>query len=352
MTMGRIYAGDVLWKGQWQLWRPFWAENSIYMLTGALVVFLGPALPAVTSVFALLSFWGDYFFYRAAALVVSEADRGLVALLMFLFPSLVFWPACIGKDAVMTLFLGMAVWGFALLNQRLTAKAICLFGGGLLGVAVVRPHVAAMLSIASILPFVLGRSRRGVPSLARIILAPALVACALYMAARAQDFLEVENLAQARGVVQQVGKNNNLGGSAFGGRASLAARAAAAPVLFFRPFPWEARSATSVIASAEGLLLLWLAWRRRRILMMAVRRWRSNPFSAFLLLFVIEFCLIYSAAITNFGLLARQRVMALPMVLILLMRLPAGDSPARAQIIVQQRSGIGMQRRLVTMGSI
>jgi hypothetical protein len=131
----------------------------------------------------------------------------------------------------------------------------------------------------------------------------------------------MENFSQAGRVMLRVGVDNNLGGSAFQGKASLVSRALAAPVLFFRPFPWEAQSATSIIAAGEGLLLLWLVVRRRQ-LMRTLRRWRSNPFAAFMILFVIEFCLIYSAAVTNFGLLARQRVMALPMVLMLLCMAP------------------------------
>jgi hypothetical protein len=168
--------------------------------------------------------------------------------------------------------------------------------------------------------------------LSRMVLAPALIVAALYMAWRAQDFLKMENVSQASVVIRRVGIDNNSGGSAFQGEASLVSRALAAPVLFFRPFPWEARSAASVIAAGEGLLLLCLVLSRRRELVATFRRWRSNPFAAFLILFVIEFCLIYSAAVTNFGLLARQRVMALPMVLMLL-----GMGPQRSESMVGTR---------------
>lgn len=319
---GLMYAGDVHWNGRWPLLLPIWSENSIYMLTGALVVALGVALPAISFIFAMVSFWAQYLFYRALIIAWPEADRPSTAVLLFLFPSLLFWPACIGKDAVIAFFLALAVFGFALMNHRITPRAVALFVLGLAGTTIVRPHVAAMVSIAAVLPFLLGKSRHGLMGLGRIVFAPLLIMAALYMAWRAQDFLKMESVTQAGVVIRRVGTDNNSGGSAFEGTASITSRALAAPVLFFRPFPWEARSAASIIATGEGLLLMWLVMRCRRQLAATMRRWRSNPFGAFLLLFVIEFCLIYSAAVTNFGLLARQRVMALPMVLMLLCMAP------------------------------
>lgn len=38
----------------------------------------------------------------------------------------------------------------------------------------------------------------------------------------------------------------------------------------------------------------------------------------FILVYIIESCLVFSVAISNFGLLARQRVMVMPMFVILL----------------------------------
>ena len=81
---------------------------------------------------------------------------------------------------------------------------------------------------------------------------------------------------------------------------------------------WEARNPQSAMASLEGLFLVGLGWRRRKQLLSVVKNWRENPFVFFLLLFVAEFSIIFSAAITNFGLLARQRVMATPFLIMLL----------------------------------
>src|SRR5207249_9781750 len=77
-------------------------------------------------------------------------------------------------------------------------------------------------------------------------------------------------------------------------------------------------SLQAVIAAGEGLLLAFLVWKRRRELMLALRASRETAVILAAILFVAQFSIIFSAAITNFGLLARQRVMAMPFLVLLL----------------------------------
>jgi hypothetical protein len=58
---------------------------------------------------------------------------------------------------------------------------------------------------------------------------------------------------------------------------------------------------------------------------------RSNPFLLFLVLYALEFTLIFAAATSNFGLLNRQRVMLLPFALMLFL---GGQGVPRKQIHV------------------
>ena len=99
-SQGQIYAYDVNSIGRWQLLQPFWSNNFINMLSGALQVFLGSSIQALTVLFAMASFWGDYLFYRAFCETSPNGDHRLAAAFFFLLPSIIFWPACIGKDAV------------------------------------------------------------------------------------------------------------------------------------------------------------------------------------------------------------------------------------------------------------
>jgi hypothetical protein len=120
--------------------------------------------------------------------------------------------------------------------------------------------------------------------------------------------------------MQVARSNTELGGSTYGG--SLAARLALAPFLLIRPFPFEVRNLQAAVASLEGLGLLVLFVRRRKVVYRILSRLRSNPFAMFLVLYTVEFTIIFAAATTNFGLLNRQRVMLLPFTLMLFL----GDS--------------------------
>ncbi|PYX82490.1 MAG: hypothetical protein DMG66_00750 [Acidobacteria bacterium] len=316
---GSVYAYDVNSVAGWQLLHPFWSNNFIYMLAGAAQVFLGSSLQAVTILFAVASFWGEYLFYRAFCTAAPNGDHRLAAAGFFLLPSIVFWPACIGKDAVVLLFLGGATRAFAIVSHRLAPLSVAaLFLAGA-GVMLVRPHIALMLAISLLLPLLVSRNRRGLLGiLSRFVAAPLLLLGTLYLASAAQKFLEVENVAQGTSLVRRVGASNYLGGSAFQGHASLGSRVLAAPVLFFRPFPWEIHSAQALIAASEGLLLAFLVWKRRRELLLALRASRETAVILAAILFVAQFSIIFSAAITNFGLLARERVMAMPFLVLLL----------------------------------
>jgi len=315
---GQVIANDLVRYGHWTTLHPIWSNNFIAMLTGLLFSVITVSLPAGVVVFAFAAFWGQYLFYRAFLTAFPEGDRKLAALLLFFLPSIVFWTATIGKDATILLFLGVTACGFAGLSRRLTSRAFVLFLAGLTGVMLVRPHVAVMVGLASLGALLLGQNRQGVPGVLGKLLGVLLLAGGtLLLARQAQAFLQMEQISQAPQVLERVASNNYMGGSAFGGGLSLAYRLVNVPFLFFRPWPWEVHSLQAVIAAAEGLLLLAIFVRRRRDFYAAVREWRSKPFVLFVVLFAFQFSVVMSLAITNFGLLTRERVMLMPFAMML-----------------------------------
>ena len=113
------------------------------------------------------------------------------------------------------------------------------------------------------------------------------------------------------------------GGSSFGA-APFVQRLLVAPLLLIRPLPWEAHNLTTFIAAAEGLAFLAALVAFRKNLFANFRRVRRNPLLLFVLLFVIEFLLVFSS-IGNFGILARQRAMVFPL-LFLFFSTPAEEA--------------------------
>ena len=96
-------------------------------------------------VFAWLGFLGCYFFYRAFTIALPDADRLRYALLIMLWPTMVFWPSSIGKDCWLLFTLGIASLGAAKVFARRPGGYTLLLVGLLLG-SFVRPHVSLMLA--------------------------------------------------------------------------------------------------------------------------------------------------------------------------------------------------------------
>ncbi|MDQ1534319.1 MAG: hypothetical protein QOF28_2080, partial [Actinomycetota bacterium] len=134
--------------------------NFIRWFTGVVYYVFGSSLLAGTFVFALLALIGSYFWYRATVEAVPMLDRRLYLGFVLFAPSIVFWPALVGKEALMQLALGTFALGMAfMLRQRLfPGLAIGVAGGWLMWV--VRPHLLAIVAIAAGAAYLAGRVRR------------------------------------------------------------------------------------------------------------------------------------------------------------------------------------------------
>jgi hypothetical protein len=293
---------------------PYWGTSFITMLAGALIYFV-PSDAAVAGTFALISYWGQYFVYRAFRIALPEGDPYEMALLAFLLPSLSFWSATVGKEAVILLGIGLCAYGYARASARANPVGYLIAGIGLAIVGLVRPHVAAMLVLAIACSVSFSSSKRGIAGmLNKFIGIPLIFAVTIYSFGQAQAFFGVTGLSSGVTTVEHVQADTLAGGSRFSG--SLTLRILLAPFLLFRPFPWEINSAVAALASLECLALGVLFWRRRRNLWYAVQNWR-DPFIIFIVAFSLQFAVSFSAAISNFGILTRERVMLLPIAVML-----------------------------------
>jgi hypothetical protein len=325
-TMGLFLANEFSGLG-WAAFRPpWWSTNLIFNICGIITLVTGNAMPTLFVIFALAALWGGYFFYRAFCIAFPEWNRGQYGLLIVLLPSILYWSSAIGKDAMEQLFIGISAYGFARSARRLDVGAIIISVIGVTGAAAFRPHVGAMLAISMLLSFTLAKGKGGwMTVLGRILLVPVLVGCTYFMLKQAQSFVGAES-ADLKSGAQVLEKRNigtQVGGSPFDQGESLTRRIAQGPFLLFRPFPWEVHSFLSAVAAVEGLALWFVAWRKRRELWALRRKWR-DPYIGFILAFALQFSIIFAAAISNFGILVRQRIMLAPIVLMLFCaKLPA-----------------------------
>ena len=225
---------------------PYTSTNLMINLCGIIMLVTGNALPTLSVIFAFAALWGGYFFYRAFCIVFPDGNRGLYGLLVVLLPSILFWSSAIGKDALAQLFIGISAYGFAKVVTQLKSSAILIAIIGLAGTAIVRPHVGALLAVSMLVPFAMGRMKGGWMSVsAKILLVPLLAAGTLYMVKQAEEFVGMRSadFATVRETFDRESRNNRYGGSSVTAGESLSTRLAGAPLLIFRPFPWEANSA-------------------------------------------------------------------------------------------------------------
>lgn len=87
--------------------------------------------------------------------------------------------------------------------------------------------------------------------------------------------------------------------------------------VFFRPFPWEVSNAQNLLAGLEGLALiagLVASFQRLRSIPKLIFR---RPIAIFAIAYIAMFTVAF-ANIGNFGILARQRTQALPLIVLLM----------------------------------
>ncbi len=302
----------------------------VQVVTGVVLTITGSSLLGAFFIFAWLGYWGIYFFYRAFRTACPEGDSVRYAWLVLFLPSLVFWPAGIGKEAWMLLTLGLSAYGVArVLNHR--AGGYPLLGLGLSGMTMVRPHISVLLCCALVASYLTGPSHRSRVGLAaRLGGMVMLAALSVVVVTQAERFFGVEDqdlTEQVDAVLTLTHQRSTRGGSEFEAipvRSPLQLPGAIATVLL-RPFPFEAHNTRALIASLEGVALVALAVISLPRLRGVPSHLRRNPYVTFAVVYSLLFVVAFSN-IGNLGLLARQRIQAFPILLVLI-ALPRGPQP-------------------------
>ena len=298
-----------------------WGTRFIELFTGAVYSVTGPSILAGYLVFAFIAFLGSYYFYRAFRIAFPDGNKWLYIALIFFFPSILYWPNGIGKDALIFFFLGLFAYGGARIMQGhlwgLLASTI-----GLVGTLYIRPHIAVIVALSFAVAFLLpGAGKRPFRIVSFIITLAAVVAVAWLLLPQVASFIGLEELSP-QGLLDRF--QFQSGQTAQGGSAFQAIDITnplnypwALVTLLFRPFPWEAHNVLALIQSLEGVLLIGLVLWRIKSLGKAVVSSISDRYLRFIVVYAIGFTIAF-AIVANFGIIARERVMFLPFVFMLI----------------------------------
>lgn len=330
------------------LGRPVQGTGFVQILTGAVFAVTGATTLGGFLVFSWFGFWGLYLFHRAFVRACPHGDHWRYARLVFLLPSLLFWPSSIGKEAWMCLGLGVVAYaGSRMLTGARGGLALLAVGSLMMGI--VRPHVAALVGFAVFLAYLVRRSPDGASILAPIgkfVIVIILGLGMVYAVGQLETFFGVDDFDQAavQTTLDEVTRRTGQGGSQFTTAPSTDLDPSRFPEAFvgvmFRPFPWEATNLQALLAAVESLFLVGLFVTSWRGIVGAVRSALKVPYvvlcGTYTVLFVYGF-----SAFSNAGILVRQRVQVLPFVLLLVCLPPGVTSSARRG---PARIGLGARR--------
>lgn len=291
-------------------------------LVGVLYIPLGTSYFGGFLAFSWLSWIGLMFFFRSFQVAYPNAPPYFIAKLLLFFPSLIFWPSSLGKEAVMVFLLGLFTLGVSriLTNSKLWL-GITYAGLAGYGMVQIRPHL--LLVAASAMALSTLTKREGSPGLRgvllRVLVLGMMVPFLVISVGKLDDVFGTG--AEGRSLTQNLENTvdrTEIGGSAFETRPVRGPQDIPLALLtvLYRPFLFEATSITVGIAAAEGAALLALTVLSARWIWKvfpAMYRW---PFAgycgAYVLLFVVAF-----SNIGNAGILARQRVQMFPLLMLL-----------------------------------
>lgn len=313
--------------------------NFIRLLTGIIYTVIGPSQLGGFMVYSWFGFVGLYFFYRAFVLAVPEGNSRLYGKLLFLTPTLVFWPSSIGKEGWALMGIGIAAFGIARILTGKPLRGMTITFVSLWLVAVIRPHIAALVAVAAVLVAIIRKPVRPTalaPVGKVVILGAALMGASMFVG-QAEVFLYYSGVPTDQGISQALDTLSDrtaIGQSEF--NPSIATSPILAPfaviTVLFRPFLIEAHNAQALATAVEATFLLIFTILRFRWMGAALRSMRRQPYVAFAMFHVLLFVVGFSG-VANFGLLARQRVQVYPLLFVLLAIAPVirrrGEPPLR-----------------------
>ncbi len=290
------------------------ATNFVRWFTGVVYYAVGSKLLTGTFAFALLAFIGSYLWYRATVDAIPSVNRQLYFGFVMFAPSIMFWPAIVGKEALMQFALGVLALGVSfLVRQRLVPGLLVAGASGWL-VWVVRPHLLALVAIAAGAAYLAGRVRKDGRKRNGLLGRPIGIVIIAFLVAftvgQGAQFLGIKSLS-FNSIQQELNSESSttaIGKSSFsstGNSLSPVQWPSDAVTVFLRPFPWEIQSNLQILASLESALLASLIVLRFGSLRLAFKRSRESPFLMFCWVLTGLYAIAFSS-FSNFGLLVAR----------------------------------------------
>lgn len=330
---GKIFDQSLL-KDPWNA--GYFKSESNFMVTRIVAIlsfFTFGRYAAINILFACIAFSGLWklflFFYEQYPHMHKKFAIGILY-----FPTLVFWSSGILKDTLCIASIGWVTYSLYEMLYRKKSfikNMIILFTFGYL-LAILKVYI-----LISYLPFfvlfIILKNMQGIKNrLLKYMLAPALIFASMYGFTLVMDSYDKElgayavndvtkSIQHLNGVYSTMDGNEtaesnfDLGvefDGSFKGLISLAPIAIF--TTFYRPFLWESRKVSSMLASLESFVLLLFTFYVifKSGIKTFIKLVLTDPLIMYCFLFSLVFALFVGASTLNFGTLVRYKIPCLP----------------------------------------
>jgi hypothetical protein len=244
--------------------------------------------------------------------VTRDTSRNikLLALIIVLLPSISFWSAGLGKDAISFMATGLALWASLNLTKR---KLLMVFA--IASMLLVRPHMAGLMVIALTFAVMTGKN---VNMLQRIFFGSVVLVAALLMVPFALDYAGVQDVS-VQGLMSYIEQRQSYNWKGYGGGIDISSMSLPMQMFtyLFRPLPFEAHSISAFMASVDNVFLLYLFVMG---LFVKIKGGVARPNLNFAFIWVYgggALLILSMTTATNLGIAMRQKWMFLPFFIVL-----------------------------------
>jgi len=296
-----------------------WGTQFVTYPASLVVWAIGPSYLGSFIFFSLFSFLGLCGFVIAFRRMYPHVPLWRYARWVWFFPALWFWPSSIGKESLLLMGTGLAVWGFVGRNGRVNWL---LLGLGTFLVFAVRPPYAAVLFFAVTLAFWLPAPGGWT---AKTVLQGIVILVIGYFGLQGSfqqmgvdgfDLGGIQNYMEANTALSEGGSQIEAVGP------SITGVPMALVNILVRPFPWDVNNLMMAFAAVEIGFLWLVAYRRRRHLKYVLRNWRADRLLRLAVIFIPLYAVMLGLLLANLGIIARQRLFIFPFVFILFEAIP------------------------------
>ncbi len=319
-----------------ETWRSFQVPPDIDIGTTFVDAFTGllyvPYIPSMLGgffLFSTLAFFGQMLMYAAFRNSAEPRRLKWYAAALFFVPAITYWPASIGKESLMFLGIGLAVYGSSLFLRKGGIKPLLFLGAGLGFAGVIRPHVSALIVGSLAMTLVLAKRKTSSELsvaqrwVAIFVVGAGSVFLVSFAAAEFNINLSGGSVgSDVNNFVTNLEDNTDKGGSSVDGGAvtNPGEIPLAALKVLFRPLPYEAHNVQAMASAMESaVILLVLVWRLPKIIKNVIRV-RKDPYVLMSVIMTFGFVIMFSPFL-NLGLLARERSQILPFLAVIIIQL-------------------------------